>query len=69
MGDGLVVPVVSWLEQHLLSPMLGGNLAASNGDSRLNELHPDPRAASFVQARLLEKARYYGQGAGDAATR
>ncbi len=57
MGDGIVVPAVSWIEQNLLSPILGFDEPRWN-----NEYAIGPRASirsdqSSMQLRLLEQKK------------
>lgn len=54
MGDGLVVPVVSWLEEQLLSPLLGGE-SPSVMSARVNtSANTFASADRPLQASLLE---------------
>lgn len=54
MGDGLVVPVVSWIERHLLSPLLGAAVPVWSDMSSSNGNDVTCSALEFVQPSLLE---------------
>ncbi len=74
LGDGLAVPVVAWLERHLLSPLLGGrpilvglpNRAQSQPDggarSRSNSLYSrgEPRVTMSREQALVHPSRLVG---------
>jgi DNA (cytosine-5)-methyltransferase 1 len=50
LGDGLVVPVVSWLEQHLLTPLAVTIATASEPRGHSFAVHPSTQS----QRRILE---------------
>ncbi|MCX6048356.1 MAG: DNA cytosine methyltransferase, partial [Chloroflexi bacterium] len=56
MGDGLVVPAVSWLEKHLLSPLAAISLGFPNKTGLADADVAYAIPAHDIQYRLLERA-------------
>jgi DNA (cytosine-5)-methyltransferase 1 len=57
MGDGLVVPVVSWLEQNLLSPVLGFEEQRWSNEYAIGPRSSVRSDQSSLQVALLERTR------------
>ncbi len=55
MGDGLVVPAISWLEKHLLSPLAAISLDFPNETGLADEHVAYAIPAHNIQYRLLER--------------
>jgi len=55
MGDGLVVPVISWLEKHLLFPLANPDLTLSNDPDSTEHTSVYTVPAHNLQIRLLER--------------
>jgi len=56
MGDGLVVPVVAWLEKHLLAPLASAALILPSDTEQIKDTSVYAIPDQGLQYRLLERA-------------